>query len=290
MTLAQLIPLAFTVSIGLIVLGLGLQSQLDELTYLLRRPGLLLRSILAMHVVMPLLAVAMASLFDLTPPVRIALVALALSPVPPILPKKQTAAGGRSPYVFGLLVAAATMAIVVVPAGIAILARAFDREISVPPERVLAPVLTSVIAPLVLGAILHRLAPELARRVAAPLSTVGTVLLLVTLVPVLIVQWRNIVEVVGNGTLVALALFTLLGVAAGHLLGGPDPGDRTALALATGTRHPGVALAIATAAFPQQTAVLAVVLWHLVVGGLVAGPYVKWRTRVHAAPAPAAGG
>jgi BASS family bile acid:Na+ symporter len=87
---------------------------------------------------------------------------------------------------------------------------------------------------------------------------------------------------VGNGTLLAVALFTIVGIAIGHLLGGPVADNRTVLALATGTRHPGVALAIAAATFPSEKAVLAVVLWHLVVGGIVSAPYARWRTREHA--------
>src|SRR5690606_41821850 len=62
--------------------------------------------------------------------------------------------------------------------------------------------------------------------------------------PVLIRVWPLLIEMIGNGTLAVLALFTLVGVAVGHLLGGPDPNNRTVLALASGTRHPGVALAV----------------------------------------------
>jgi BASS family bile acid:Na+ symporter len=104
-------------------------------------------------------------------------------------------------------------------------------------------------------------------------------------VPILFGAWGLIVSMVGNGTLLILAIFTLVGVAVGHLLGGPDPANRTVLALATGTRHPGVALAIAGATFPDQKAVVAIVVWHLIVGGIVSGPYAKWRQRMHAGAA-----
>jgi bile acid:Na+ symporter, BASS family len=76
----------------------------------------------------------------------------------------------------------------------------------------------------------------------------------------------------------------LIGLAAGHLLGGPDPGDRTVLALATCTRHPGIAMAIAALNFPEQkTAVMAMGLLHMIIGGIVAIPYTVWSKRSHAA-------
>ena len=54
-----------------------------------------------------------------------------------------------------------------------------------------------------------------------------------------------IVSLVGNGTVLVIAAVVAAGLAAGHWLGGPDPDDRTALAIASSMRHPGVAMAIA---------------------------------------------
>ena len=62
-----------------------------------------LRSLASMLLVMPVLAVLMALSFDLTTAVEAALLAAALSPVPPILPNKQIKAGGESSYVVALL-------------------------------------------------------------------------------------------------------------------------------------------------------------------------------------------
>jgi BASS family bile acid:Na+ symporter len=287
MTLAQLIPLAINVSMGLIVLALGLNASTADLTYLLRNPGLLVRSILSMNIIMPVFAAAVAALFNLDPAIKIALVAVALSPVPPILPSKQEKAGGGESYVVALLGTAAVLAIVLVPLGIELLSHVFGRSERVSAGTVAQVVLVSVIVPLVIGVIVHQLAPAFAERVARWVSIAGSVLLVVAFIPVLIGSWHLILDVVGNGTIIVLALFTLVGVAVGHLLGGPDEDSRTVLALATGTRHPGVALAIAGATFPDVKAVLAVVLWHLIVGGIVSGPYAKWRTRVHGALAAA---
>ena len=89
---------------------------------------------------------------------------------------------------------------------------------------------------------------------------------------------------IGHGVLIVLALFTLVGIAIGHFLGGPNPDDRTVLALATGIRHPGLAMAIASANFPdQKTAVLAVVVCHVLVGLILSIPYLIWRKRSRAA-------
>ena len=80
-----------------------------------------------MIIIMPLVATVLAAAFDLYPAVKIALIALAgaISPVPPLLPKKQRKAGGRASYAVGLLVAAALLSIVFVPVAVELLGRGF---------------------------------------------------------------------------------------------------------------------------------------------------------------------
>jgi BASS family bile acid:Na+ symporter len=77
-------------------------------------------------------------------------------------------------------------------------------------------------------------------------------------------------------------LFTFAGLAVGHLLGGPNADDRSALALATATRHPGVALAILNFVAPDDKAPAVVVVLYLLVGLVAAAPYVAWRKRARA--------
>lgn len=283
MTIAQLIPLGLGVSMGLIVFVLGLHASVQDATYLLRRPGLLVRSLLSMNVIMLVFAALVAALFDLHPAIKIAIVGLAVSPVPPFLPTKQTKAGGTASYVVGLLITTSVFAIVFVPAAVELVGRIFGITAHVPAGRVVPVVLITVILPLILGVVVRRFAPGSPARLSRPVLIFAIVLLVAAFVPALVRIWPSLIAMIGNGTLAILALFTLVGAAVGHLLGGPDPDDRTVLALAAGTRHPGVALVIARAVFPEENMVLAVLLWHLIVGAIVSIPYVRWRKRSHAA-------
>jgi BASS family bile acid:Na+ symporter len=100
------------------------------------------------------------------------------------------------------------------------------------------------------------LAPAFARRAARPISLGAMALLGAVVVLLLVSAWRLAVSLIGNGHVLALAAFVAIGLIVGRLLGGPDPEDRVVLALSTASRHPGVALAIATANFPQETSVM----------------------------------
>jgi bile acid:Na+ symporter, BASS family len=278
MTIAQLVPLIAQFSMTLIIFAVGLGVAPGDVGRLLERRGLLLRAVLAMNIAMPAFALAMVLLFDLSPAVEIALVATALAPVPPILPGKELKAGGDAPSILGVLVVTSLLSIVFIPAAIHVLAQWFGRPVQVVPASVAKIVFTSVLLPLAAGLLVRRLAPSLAVAAAHPLSTLAAVMLGIAFVPVLIAEWPKIAALIGNFTLVAIVAFVVAGLAIGHALGGPDPNDRSVLALSTATRHPAVAMAIAHDAH-DRPAVLAAVLLILLVGAVISTPYVKWRKR-----------
>jgi len=282
MSLAKLIPLVLQISIGLIVCSIALRAKPGSLSYLFRRPGLLVRSLLSMNVVMPCVAVLMAKLFHLRPEIEMTLILLSVSPVPPVLPGKEGKAGGNVSYGVSLLLVAALVSIVTVPVSIALIGKLFGFDIHVPAAAIAKVVGVSVLIPLVVGLIVARVAPAFAERVAKPVNLVSMLLVVVGLVPILFTMWPAITSLLGDFTLVAFIVFALIGLAVGHLLGGPDPENRTVLGLSTATRHPGVAIAIAGAITEDKKIIAAAVLLAALVGAVVAAPYVKLRHKAGA--------
>ena len=91
-----------------------------------------------------------------------------------------------------------------------------------------------------------------------------------------------------NGSMLAIAAFVIIGFVTGHLMGGQDHGHGAVLGLATATRHPGLAMAIATTNFPTER-IGGVLLLYLLVGAIVGIPYVKWAKSRPAATSPRGG-
>jgi bile acid:Na+ symporter, BASS family len=272
---------SWTLVTGLILLvaTLGLQANRADETALLRQPKRLLRSLTSMLVVMPIVAVALASAFDLDRAVKIALVALALSPVPPFLPSRNIRAGGESSYAIGLLVATSLVSIVFVPLALALLGLVLDIPLDLSITHVLVPVGRTVFLPLLAGLLVKRFAPGLAARVARPAARLSALLFLIGLIPLMVTSLARAMPLVGNGTLLVMVVLCVVGLAAGHLLGEGTPGDRAMLALSTAARHPGVAMAIAEANFPDETLVFPVVLLYVLLSTIVSLPYLKWSAR-----------
>jgi BASS family bile acid:Na+ symporter len=270
--------LALQASIFGTVLGFGLKATPDDLLYLVRRPGLLLRSLLAVFVIMPVVAVALVRIFDFRHAAEVALVALAISPAPPLLPGREGRAGGHASYGLGLMAMLAVLAIVVIPLEVAILGPVFGQSFAVAPQTIAGIVLKAVILPLAAGMLIRAAWPARADRIARPVGLVATVLLAVAGLALLAGTWRGVWEAVGSGSLLAMVAFVAAGLLVGHLLGGPDPQHAVVLALTSACRHPAIAFAIAAANFPGEHFAGTIILYLLV--NLVAGaPYLAWLRR-----------
>ena len=159
MTFQQVVMLALQASVLLDRVRIGLHATLHDLQYLIRRPGLLARSLLSMFVIMPIVAVVLVRSFELRPAFEIALVALAIAPVPPLLPGKGSTAGGHAGYALGLMAVVSVLAIAVVPLSLLILGLYVERELQMPPLAIAKVVFTMTLLPLAMGVTLRALAP-----------------------------------------------------------------------------------------------------------------------------------
>lgn len=286
----EIVGLALKASIVLTLFGFGLEATRDDLLYLLRRPRVLVRSLVAMFIIMPLFAVLLTTVFHFQRPVAIALIALAISPVPPLLPRKVTKAGGLVPYGLGLMVTAGSLSILFIPLAVEVIGQYLHKSFAMGPGAVAKLIVLSVLLPLAAGMVFRRVAPNVAARIAKPAGLVARTLLMVCLVAILIFAFPKSLSLIGDGTLLALISFIVVGLIVGHLLGGPGPDERVTLALSTACRHPALALAIAAANIPQEHNVVSAILLYLVLNALLTIPYISWQRRKieeHTAPAAA---
>lgn len=229
MSVVAIIGLLAKVSIMMIVFAIGMKATFADATYLFRRPTLLAKAIVSMYVILPLFALLVTFLFDLPLAVEIALVALSLSPVPPILPNKALKAGGEEDYTIGILVTTAVLSVVLLPLATKFFEIVQSKTFNIAIVPVLTAVLSSVLAPLVAGILFKAIAPSLADRLAKPVSLIATIILVIAVIPVLFVSTRSFLTLIGDGTLLALAAMAIVGLISGHLLGGPDPDKRPVL-------------------------------------------------------------
>ena len=276
MTVRQLVIFGLQLSIVCTVFGFGLRARPRNLVYLFRRPGLLFRSLLSVFVVMPIVAVGMVTMFDFRRGAQIALIALAISPVPPLLPNKEMKAGGQESYGLALMATLALLSIVAVPLAAEILQRVFGLPLNAEAGAIAKVALVMAVLPLLGGVGVRASMPAVADRIERPVTLAARILLPLAVVALLAGTWRAVASAVGGGAVAAMVVFVAIGLMVGDFLGGPNPENAIVLALSTACRHPAIAMSIAAANFPDEQ-FAGPILLYLIVNTIVGMAYLKWR-------------
>ena len=231
-----------------------------------------------MYVAVPLAALLLTMLIPVEPAVKIALLVLAVSSGAPLLRRKLGSIGDGA-YVFSLLVTSSLVAIVVVPASLSFLANRFDVAAELGTTDVALMLAKAFLLPLLVGMLVHAMAPERSQKIAARLLPLGGLTLTIAAMTLLALNWQVLLRLRAPGV-AALFLLIVTSLAIGHCLGGPQSGQRTNLAVACATRHVGVAAVVATMIHGPQTLVL--LASYVVTSAIVSYPYLLWRRRTAA--------
>ena len=277
----MILKLVLLLGVMLLVGAIGMRVRLEQPLLILRQPALAFRAILAMYVALPAFVLVLVWLLPLQTGVGAVLLGYAVAPVLPPWAQKGASAGGKADYVIGLQLLSTGVAFLIVPLMIWIAYRIFGVATPFDPMAMALVLLVTVVVPLAIGMGINRFLPDPAPRLAELASRAGAVLIILGMVVLLIFEGRAILGVLGQGTFVAVLAVAAFGLFAGYLLGGPDPGNRGALASATVLRHPAVALLLAAAAFPEhETTVTGAVLLYLLTALLLETAYGRWRKQV----------
>ena len=282
MNVVPILVLGVKISIFMTVLSLGMRASLSDIAHLLRRPGQLAKALLAIFVIMPVFAILIVKVFTLSPVVRVVLVALSVSPLPPIFPKKAFKSGAEASFTFGLLAAVTLLSLIITPLTFAALDVLVPRDTQFSQSFLINTLATMVLLPMAIGMTLRYLAPRFSEGLADVLGKIGGILLIVSILPILVALLPTMWSLTGKGMILAFVVFALVGVTAGYFLGGPDPKERTVLSLATASRHPGIAVAIASANVVDETpkqVIAAAVIAYLLISAIVVAPFMKWLSR-----------
>ncbi len=281
--LQTLLLVALQASVFLTVLTIGMGTSGADLRYVLGNPRRLIRSLLALNVLGPIVAVVVCQLFSLHPAVIVALVTLAIAPVSNMFPKAMlplVGPGRAAAYAHGLFFASTVLSVILTPLAVEVINAIFGGREHVSPLAVAEVVVASVLVPLAIGLAIGSRWPAAKAWIPA-IQKVSGLVLLVCAVVIVAAVWSLMGSLIRQGTLSAIAIIALVGLVAGHWLGGPDEDDRTVLAEATVSRHPGVAIAVAS--LTDQPLAPVGVLLAVLVSTIAVVPYTQWRKRLRGA-------
>jgi len=264
-----------------VMFDLGLAIVPGEFRWVLKRPALLLKGLFSVLIAVPAIALVVTRTLELPRPVEVGIVLMAISPGAPVALRRSIGAGGHRTFAPALQIAVALLAVVSMPLSIGILNEYYRAQAVVDPQHLARQVFFAQLLPLGLGMAMNRLAGGAAAWLEPRLRRLGSLLLIVLLVLVLIDIWHVVIDA-GWRAALAIVLVTALALAVGHLLGGPEPATRTATAICSAARNPGLALLVATLNHAAP-AITATALAYLLIAAVTLIPYVAWRRRAEPA-------
>ena len=261
-----------------LMLAIGVNLSFQQLISLWRRPGLLLRSLLAVILLVPLVVILLLRWLDLPPAVATGLAVLAAAPGAPLTHKRSQMAGGSLSYSASLQLTLALLAVLVTPLTLAI----FHALTEIQTENVrLLEVARQValvqLLPVSLGLLVQHFGPKLAAMIDRPLNVIANILFLALVILALIPGFRMIAHL-GGLPILAIVMTVLVSLVIGHILGGPAPDERSALAVASIARNIGLALFITTLSGVEKE-IIPTLLSYMILGAIVAIPYSLWSKR-----------
>jgi BASS family bile acid:Na+ symporter len=263
-TVVSVFKVVVAVVIPLASLATGLRLVTVDPLWLLKRRPLLLRSLLAILVLVPVGTVLFLQGIQASPLVSTGLMVsvLAIGIGPPAALKRTSAAAANVDYEVELNVVLLMLSIVFIPAAVALLGAYLHLPLRLSASSVAGLVFTRALIPLAVGVLVARFLP----RIAAPLARFAgpfvQIALLVLVVVAVAATWRNLFGL-GLRAWTICAAVALGAMLIGHLCGGRDQPDRRVLATFSAMRFPGLALLIASAA-PLGKQVVPVVLAYTI--------------------------
>ena len=250
---ATVAMLSFVVS-SMLAMGAGL--TVPQIAEPLRNARLVILTLLANFVVMPLGALALAKVLWLDEPLGIGLLLLGCAAGAPFLPKLADLAKGNLAFAVGAMVLLMVVTIGYLPVVLPLLLPG----VTVDPWQIARSLLLLMLLPLVIGLGLKAYYGDLAARVKPALDWISNVSLILLVCLITAANIDKVLQVFGTRGILAGILFIALGLGTGWLLGGPDIGTKRVVALGTGQRNIAAALVVGSQSFSDPRVVVMVIV------------------------------
>lgn len=280
-------PLWFTAlaatAIFTVMLSLGLLLGHEQLAAALKRRNMLAAIVFGVMVPLPILAVGLVKILNLEGPVRLGIVLMSISPGAPLALRRAIDAGGHARFAPALHLAIVLLAVVTVPASIAILNAVFGVAFDVSAFDVGRQVFFSQLLPIGIGALIFAFRPRLAARIEPPLAKISNLLFVALVLACVYFLGGPLMRIGWMPTLAGMGL-TVLALAIGSACAGRDADARSPAAVAAAMRNPGLALLIASLN-NSDPAVAAVVFGYALGAAVIVSAYVAWQIRARRASA-----
>lgn len=258
--LSKCIPVVMLTFVVSSMLAMGLGLTVGQIIAPLRSIRLVLLSLVANFVLMPMVAALLAKLLNLDEPLGLGLLVLGTAAGAPFLPKLAQLAQGNLAFSVGLMVLLMVITVGYLPLVLPLLLPG----VSVNPAKIASSLFLLMLLPLAAALAVKAKFPTAAGRIKPPLDRISNLSLILVIALLTVVNFKSVLGVFGTRGILAGLLFIAIAYGVGWLLGGPGADTRVVLGLGTAQRNIAAALVVGSQSFKDPKVVVMVVVVAIV--------------------------
>ena len=146
-------------------------------------------------------------------------------------------------------------------------------DVHIEKGHLLMKLLLTVALPIILGLFLKSRYEKFADSISKYMHMISSVFMLLMAVIIILLNYKQILELFGTGAILAALIFIVAGFGTGFLLGLPERASSLAMGYMHGARNASIALMIASQAFSDQPKVLLMITLVVIIMLLVLLPF-----------------
>ncbi|MGI9667174.1 MAG: bile acid:sodium symporter family protein [Acidimicrobiia bacterium] len=251
--IVQISALAFVLSS---MLAMGMSLTVPQIIAPLKNVKLVAIALAVNFVAIPLLVVGIQAVMDLDQDIYTGLLLMATAAGAPFLPKLAQGAKGNIAFSVGLMVLLMVTTIIYMPIVLPLLIG----EVDINPWDIARSLILAMLLPLGIGLLMNARWSDMAKGLQPHMAAASTYSIVLMLIGAIVLQWQQIVSLIGTGGLLAIMIFLLVALVLGYFAGGADPRTRSVMGLGTAQRNLSAALVVGGMNFSSTPNVLITVI------------------------------
>lgn len=274
--------LLLNILIGLMMLGMALDLDVEDFRRLARKPKPPLIGLIAQFLLLPVLTFLLTLILDIRPSIALGMILVASCPGGNLSNVMTYLAGGNAPLSVGMTAVSTAAAIVMTPLNLSIWGSLNSdtepilRSVSLSPLDLFMTIFVILGIPLILGMLIARRFPGLTERVRGPFKVFSVIVFMGFVAVALANNWDQFVEYIGL-VVFAVLLHNAIAFAIGNLAAraaGLDERDQRAVTIEVGLQNSALALILVFDFFDGLGGMAIIAawwgIWHIISGLLVA--------------------
>jgi len=194
--------------------------------------------------------------FVITSMLAIGLILLATAAGAPFLPKLVQVAKGNVAFGVGLMVLLMVATIIYLPLVMPLLLPG----VTVNPMDIAGSLIVLMLIPLAIGLFINARYDDTAASLQPVMSQTSSISLILLAVLMLVLNFKNIIGVIGTGAIIAILIFIVVSFVLGYFLGGPGRDTKSGLGLGTGQRNLAAAMVVGSQNFDDPNVVIMIIV------------------------------